>query len=256
MTTTPASASTAPHRIDGMRPDAPARAPFGRFAVGRETLRLTNPDVVNAVALETGEGPARYDRPMTLSLFYPARGPVEPSPMDSLLRDGTTRIQLLGQSAEGAPVADEGAGFPLILISHGWPGNRFLLSHLAENLATKGYVVAALDHTDSTYEDQREAFCTVVHRPVDLHFALDALADMAAEGTHPVLSRTTTERVGVIGYSMGAYGVLTAQGGLLSPAALANVPEAFAAALTDYTTAAENPDLALQPDPRIAARNR
>ncbi|MGB0823189.1 MAG: dienelactone hydrolase, partial [Alphaproteobacteria bacterium] len=119
MTATPASATPSPHRIDGMRPDAPARAPFGPYAVGRETLRLTNPDVVNAVALETGQGPARHDRPMTLSLFYPARGPVEPSPMDSLLRDGTTRFQLLGQSAEGAPVADGGAGFPLILISHG-----------------------------------------------------------------------------------------------------------------------------------------
>ena len=253
VTATPASATPSPHRIDGMRPDAPSRAPFGPYAVGRETLRLTNPDVVNAVALETGEGPARYDRPMTLSLFYPAHGPVEPSPMDSLLRDGTTRFQLLGQSAEDAPVADGGTGFPLIIISHGWPGNRFLLSHLAENLATKGYVVAALDHTDSTYDDQREAFCTVVHRPVDLHFALDTLAEMAADGSHPVLSRTTTGRVGVIGYSMGGYGVLAAQGGLLSPAALSNVPEAFAEALTAYTTAADNSDPALEPDPRIAA---
>jgi len=35
-----------------------------------------------------------------------------------------------------------------VIISHGYPGNRFLLSHLAENLASKGFVVAAPDHPD------------------------------------------------------------------------------------------------------------
>ena len=67
-----------------------------------------------------------------------------------------------------------------------------------------------------------------------------------------MLSRTTTGRVGVIGYSMGGYGVLAAQGGLLSPAALATCRRPLPGAHR-YTTAADSPDPALEPDPRIAA---
>jgi predicted dienelactone hydrolase len=41
---------------------------------------------------------------------------------------------------------------PLVIISHGYPGNRYLMSHLGEDLASKGYVVASIDHRDSTYD--------------------------------------------------------------------------------------------------------
>ena len=42
-----------------------------------------------------------------------------------------------------------------MIISHGYPGNRYLMSHLGENLASKGFVVASIDHRDSTYDDQK-----------------------------------------------------------------------------------------------------
>src|SRR5206468_12049755 len=34
---------------------------------------------------------------------------------------------------------------PLVIISHGYPGNRYLMSHLGENLASKGFIVASID---------------------------------------------------------------------------------------------------------------
>ena len=44
-----------------------------------------------------------------------------------------------------------GGPFPLVVISHGYPGNRYLMSHLGENLASKGYVTVSIDHAESTY---------------------------------------------------------------------------------------------------------
>ena len=66
--------------------------------------------------------------------------------------------------------------YPLLIISHGYPGNRFLLSHLAENLASKGYVVASIDHTDSTYSDQAAFGSTLLNRPLDQLFVLNEMA--------------------------------------------------------------------------------
>ena len=60
--------------------------------------------------------------------------------------------------------------FPLVLISHGYPGNRFLMSHLGENLASKGYVAVSADHPDSTYDDMGAFSSTLVNRPVDQAF--------------------------------------------------------------------------------------
>jgi predicted dienelactone hydrolase len=75
--------------------------------------------------------------------------------LKALLRDGTTEVTLEGRAVRDAGRRVGTDPFPLLLLSHGYPGNRFLMSHLAENLASKGYVVASIDHTESTYENQR-----------------------------------------------------------------------------------------------------
>jgi len=61
---------------------------------------------------------------------------------------------LRGRAVRDAAPAPAGGPFPPLIVSHGYPGNRFLLCHLAENLASKGYVVASIGHTDSTYDSQ------------------------------------------------------------------------------------------------------
>ena len=126
------------------------------------------------------------------------------------------------RSAGGAEPASQPAEFPLVVISHGYPGNRFLMSHLAENLASKGYAVVSIDHADSTYNDQNIPEAVAVDRPRDVHFILHALtaaqsASAAGEPVqHPVLARLATDRIGLVGYSMGGYGVLMAQGAQLA----------------------------------------
>ena len=66
---------------------------------------------------------------------------------------------------DAAPAAAAG-GYPLVILSHGYPGNRYLLGHLGENLASKGFVVASIDHPDSTYDDQKAFASTLYNRPL------------------------------------------------------------------------------------------
>ena len=239
------------NRIDGFRPDAPLRAAVGPFGVGRTTLTLTLSDVPRTVNLMTGQGPERADRPLTVELFYPAQGPVTPTPIQTVLRDGTTPVVLHGQSAaEAEPAGDKGP-FPLVVISHGYPGNRFLLSHLAENLASKGYAVASIDHADSTYEDQNIPEAVAVDRPRDIHFVLQALTEWSEQAKHPAARAVSTERIGLVGYSMGGYGVLMAQGAQLSPNVLERTPPSAQSLIGGLTLDTDTPSHS--PDPRVAA---
>ena len=241
----------AQNRIDGFRPDAPSRSAQGPFGVGRTTLTLVMSDVPRTVNLMTGQGPDRADRSLTVELFYPAKTPVSPTPIQTMLRDGATPITLYGQSEADAAPASEGDPFPLVVISHGYPGNRFLLSHLAENLASKGYAVASIDHADSTYEDQNIPEAVAVDRPRDIHFVLNALAEKAEAGDHPALRTISTARVGLVGYSMGGYGVLMAQGSQLSKDVLERTPPAAQSLISGLTLHTDAPSHT--PDPRVAA---
>ena len=251
MTPTQPQTPAATNRIDGLRPDAPVRAAWGAFGVGRTTLKMTNEDVPRMVNLLTGEGPERADRTLTVELFYPAQKPVQPTPIQSLLRDGQTPVTLWGQSAQDAPIAETAGDFPLVVISHGYPGNRFLMSHLAENLATKGYAVASIDHPDSTYDDQNIPEAVAVDRPRDIHFVLNALTALRTTGDHPALALLSTDRIGLVGYSMGGYGVLMAQGAQLAPPLLTQSPAAAQPLVQGYILDTDTP--AHHPDPRVAA---
>ena len=173
---------------------------------------------------------ARYDRPLTLEVWYPAA----PAPGAStggayrvITRDPSIQATLLGRAVRDAAPLAGGAPFPLVIISHGYPGNRYLLSHLAENLATKGYVTVSVDHTDSTYDDQKTFASTLYNRPLDQLFVLRELARLATAGSGSFLSgRVDVSRTGLVGYSMGGYGVVNVIGGGFSTASetLASAP--------------------------------
>ena len=59
--------------------------------------------------------------------------------------------------------------YPLVIVSHGYPGSRVLLTYLTENLASKGYVVVAIDHTDSTHADAADFSSTLPNRILDIN---------------------------------------------------------------------------------------
>jgi predicted dienelactone hydrolase len=216
--TVSASAMAQENRIDQIRPDAPELAAFGDTKIGVRTVELSNPDQIDIVSVEDGKDLPRYDRPLTVEVWYPAAAdataPDGPA-YRVFLRDGETEVDIHGKAIrDAAPGADAGAS-PLVIISHGYPGNRFLLSHLAENLASKGYVVASIDHTDSTYNDQTKFGSTLVNRPFDQKFVLDEIERLSSDGSSFLNGLVDTSATGLIGYSMGGYGaVITAGGGV------------------------------------------
>ena len=211
----------AQNRIDGQSADAPALAAYGDLSVGVRRLDLVNPDQIDIRAINPA-GPRpddlpRYDRPLTVETWYPAApGSTGATSFQTDIRDGRTVVTLEGRATrDAAPITTDNP-FPLIVISHGYPGNRFLLSHLAENLASKGYVVAAIDHTDSTYRDQAAFASTLVNRPLDQLFVVNEMARLGADPTSGFGGLVDADNTGLIGYSMGGYGAVVAVGGGLS----------------------------------------
>jgi predicted dienelactone hydrolase len=194
------------NRIDQTHPDAPDLAGYGPLPVGVQTLALANPGQIDV--LGSVEAVLRYDRPLTVELWYPAVPGTPPgTAYATMLRDGHRAITLHGRACRDAAQAE--GDFPLVILSHGYPGNRMLMSHLGETLASQGYVVASVDHTNSTYTDKGLLASTLVNRPLDTAFVKAALAD-----------RADTTRFAIIGYSMGGYGALVSGGAGVAEAAL------------------------------------
>jgi len=211
--------------IDTQLPGAPALAAYGAYPVGVRQLEMVNPDQINILAIDpAADKPAefpRYDRPLTVELWYPAvEGATGSNELRAYLRDGTTEVILTGKALRDAAPAVAEMPYPLVLISHGYPGNRFLMSHLAENLASKGYVVASIDHTDSTYRTQAAFGSTLVNRSLDQLFVLEELAGRAAEGGE-FAGLFDANNAGLIGYSMGGYGAIITAGGGVTEASVA-----------------------------------
>lgn len=188
------------NRIDLIRPDAPELAGRGGFSVGVRRLEVLHRNRPNMLASGAS------DRAMTVELWYPAdiEGPAPEARYDTICRDGRTALTLTGRAWRDA--AALAADFPLVILSHGYPGNRMLMSHLGETLASRGYLVASIDHPDSTYDDPAylggEAFAsTLVNRPLDTAAVIEALG---------------ATQVAIIGYSMGGYGALVSGGAQVS----------------------------------------
>ncbi len=147
-------ASAQSNRIDIVRHDAPELAYFGEYDIGVRTLEFTNlnqPDILNTAQ---GGETVLYDRSLAVEVWYPAalaEGQQRGSSYSTETRNLNIIATLHGRAVRGAPAMSSSGPMPLVIVSHGYPGNRYLMSHLGENLASKGYIVASIDHRDSTY---------------------------------------------------------------------------------------------------------
>jgi len=244
------------NRVDTVTPMAPELAAYGPLAVGVRTITATDPNRANVLETKEGGPVARYDRALTIEVWYPAElGPGQ-SPggvYRTVARDPARPTELYGRAVRDAPPAAAPAGgYPLVVVSHGFPGNRYLLSHLSENLASKGFVVAAPDHPDSTYADQRAFASTLYNRPLDQLFVLDEIDRLSRRGSSSFLAGLVdASRTGLVGYSMGGYGVLSSLGAGFSDAALASRGAPPNRLL--FERAASNPAFTRRADARISA---
>lgn len=209
-------------------PDAPELAARGPHSVGVRTVRTVNPDQLDVLAITPDEPNPRYDRPLTLEVFYPAVIPAGERER-TLYRDAygyglnnperpNTPLVFPGRALRDAAPDTDAAPYPLVLLSHGYPGSRLMMTYLAENLASKGYVVAAVGHTDSTFENVREFSSTLVNRAKDQLFVIDEFARRSS-GAGFWGGLVDAENSAIVGYSMGGYGALNVGGAGYSRAA-------------------------------------
>ncbi len=209
----------AENRIDTQLPSAPELAAYGSLPVGARQIDLSDPGRIEILAIDPAAAKPdplpTYDRPVAVEVWYPAAaGASGSTTLQTVARDGTTAVALEGRAVRDAEPDASGTVYPLVLVSHGYPGNRFLMSHLAENIASKGYVVASIDHTDSTYSDKAAFGSTLVNRSLDQLFVLNEMARLSAEDGF-LNGLLDADNTGLIGYSMGGYGaVITAGGGV------------------------------------------
>ncbi len=202
-------------------PDAPELAARGTYKVGVQTLDFVNKGQIDVLKAKAGVEPL-YDRPLKVEVWYPAiipDGAKELVTYDEVLgissdpKRPLIPFTYMGRAMRGAtPQYSEGA-FPLIVVSHGYVGSRLLLSYLTENLASKGYVVVAIDHTESTFRDAAGFSSTLLNRPKDVLFVMNQITELSKADSKSFLAGLVdVNNTGLVGYSMGGYGVLNASG--------------------------------------------
>ena len=242
------------NRIDTVSPVAPELAAYGAMPVGVRTMAATDRRRPDVLATKPGGEVVRRDRTLTIEVWYPAAlapGQAPGVEYRTVARDPARPTVLHGRAVRDA-APDARGPYPLVILSHGYPGNRYLLAHLGENLASKGFVVASIDHPESTYDDQKPFVSTLYHRPSDQLFVLDELDRLSRPGSATFLAGLAdASRTAVVGYSMGGYGLLNVLGAGFSDGAV-NASGAPPNRLL-FERAASNPAFSKGADPRIRA---
>lgn len=243
-------------------PDAPELAARGDYQVGVQTLQFVNKDQIDILKFKDGEAP-RYDRPLTVEVWYPANIQGEDNGLISYeevmgTSDDPKRpvipFTFHGRATRDAvPVTTDGQ-FPLIVVSHGYVGSRYMMTYLTENLASKGYIVVAIDHTESTFRDAAGFQSTLLNRSKDVLFVVNEVAKVGeSKSDHFLSGLVDADHTAVIGYSMGGYGALNAAGAAYSKIAIGLLARMTGGSNALATRGNDSEEFKQSYDPRIKA---
>jgi dienelactone hydrolase len=206
--------------------EAPPRLPEpgGDHPIGMVTLHLEDRDRVDPWMPDE-------HRELMVSVWYPARKPsgtpstymtAAESRMYLEAADIPVPPDLLNtvvtHSTVGAKPAPTHTARPLVLLSPGFGMPRATLTGLAEELASRGYIVAGIGHNHEadgiTFPDGHTTGCVICANPdyakvgavraADVSFVLDELT-----GRSPAW-RIDTDRIAMIGHSAGGYSTIPA----------------------------------------------
>ncbi|MDM7859220.1 dienelactone hydrolase family protein [Alteromonas sp. ASW11-36] len=194
-----------PHLPTDITPELSNR---GEHQVGVKTLSAVNLQHSNPL------DPTETERTLVFEIWYPAAANTAPNTSyENEARSGAT-FNLLANAARDVAIKNDQDKYPVVVISHGYTGYRTIMFHIAEHLASHGYVVVGVDHTDSTNADVDFTvnpgsgfLSTLMNRATDQQFALEWLA------TSEFAEHVDTSKSGLIGYSMGGFGAINTIGG-------------------------------------------
>ncbi|WP_019891468.1 alpha/beta hydrolase family protein [Streptomyces purpureus] len=229
-----APAGTSAARVD--RPQLPS--PTGPYSVGSSVLHLLDRSRTDPWV------PSAGGRELMVTVHYPAARSSGGTPAPYATTE-ETRLLTQGLKQYGRVPAEELSAMrthsrryarpakgkhPLVLLSPGFAVSRYTLTGLAEDLASRGYVVASLDHAYESFgiavPGGRMLTCVActavdeggVHgsvststRAKDVSFVLDRLT-----GRHPAWRHAKMideRRVGMAGHSIGGASAASAMAG-------------------------------------------
>jgi predicted dienelactone hydrolase len=140
----------------------------------------------------SAEGPA-----LKGAMWYPCSEPPRQVTVGKFTLTGIKDCPLVGEK------------LPLVVVSHGRQGNFVGHHDTAEILADAGFVVAAINHPGDTVSDlsRTDDLSIYVERPNDIKRLIDFVL-----GTSAFASSIDRERIGLFGFSRGAYTALAVIG--------------------------------------------
>jgi dienelactone hydrolase len=199
--------------------------PTGRYSVGATDLHLVDRSRLDPWVPESGP------RELMVTMFYPALLPIGAARRYLTTQEASTLLasadpptgispEVLGSTKTSArvdaPALPSWHGMPLVVLSPGLGMPRALFTGLAEDLASKGYVVADIGHNYETFgtafPDGHVTTCVACDhnhdlsldpavRAADVSFVLDSLT-----GPKPVWPGgllIDASRIGMAGHSIG-----------------------------------------------------
>ena len=152
-------------------------------------------------------------RPLRTAIWYPAAATAAKS---ETIFGGPPDKEVFAPVtvATDAEISRKSQKYPLILVSHGTGGSAIQMMWLGYYLASRGFIVAAVNHHGNTAAERpytAQGFLLYWERARDLTAVLDkVLAD-------PVFGvRIDRNRIGAAGFSLGGYTVIAIAGGRFS----------------------------------------
>ena len=161
-----------------------------------------------------GTGP----RPLNAFVWYPAAAG---SKLSSAALGPPTEMSKLFTPvvlASDAPLSTEKKKYPLVVLSHGSTGVSLELMWFAHNLASHGYIVAAVEHHGNTGAEPQlmpQGFYFMWERARDLSVLIDKVEADSTFGPH-----IDHDRIAAAGHSAGGETVIALAGGKFNTQAL------------------------------------
>lgn len=208
--------------------------PTGKYSVGTKALHIP----------ASGES-----RELMVQLWYPTDeqkqelGTYAPEYLLTSLKDVFKMFEVTDEDVKevdsirvhaisNAQISQQKNAFPLIIASHGYYATRFNLTALSEELASNGYVVAAIDHTngcaitqfpdgrierwkpltkaEETSDEFYEHFKKRIDiRTADIRFVVDQLTKLNSNDNF-FANKIDVNKIGLMGHSLGGETVLHA----------------------------------------------
>lgn len=192
---------------------SPDLAKAGGYSVGVRTMEITDKNYYDPFTNADNK-----TRTLKLEVWYPGSEKVNSNnatTYDNVTRSGQP-FSIIANAVRNSAVVNTAGKFPLIILSHGYTGYRTIMFYLGEHLASNGYIVVGIDHTDSTNAEvdfkssPYSGFpSTLINRSRDQEFTKKYF-----NHNKTFLSGVLdTQKSGLIGYSMGGYGAIKSAGG-------------------------------------------